>query len=64
MDTILSYLVKFGDQGEVVDYAPHDFREHTVLDIYDKQSVNEQIYLERKGVPSGCYVEWYSIKIQ
>lgn len=57
-------MVKFGDQGEVVDYAPHDFREHTVLDIYDKQSVNEQIYLERKGVPSGCYVEWYSIKIQ
>ncbi len=57
-------MIKYGDQGDVVAYAPHDFREHIVLDIYNKQSVNEQIYLERKGVPSGCYVEWYSIKIQ
>jgi hypothetical protein len=58
---VYSYLVDLPtEQGEYVNDAPHSFRQHSVADVDNIDAVNQQINTERGGVPSGCYVGWWT----
>lgn len=57
-ETIVSYLIEQG-RGTL-----SDFREHSVANVYDSGCVSKAINSDRRTVPSGHYVEWYSTLVQ
>jgi len=57
-ETVVSYLIEQG-RGTL-----SDFREHSVANVHNSSCVSEAINSDRRTVPSGHYVEWYSTSIQ